>query len=228
MFPLTAAPAKVRDRMAPNAPHTLDGAAYMPYATYADMGTDLHLASDYRMIQWFQEHVVGSPVIVEAHAEQYRWGARVAIYTGLPSVLGWSWHQQQQRAVEGDPVSQRASEVADFYIRYTPEEARQFLEEYHVSYIVVGEMERAYYEFMQPCWPTADLTGVECDMSGRPLVTKPPLVSPQECAPIDAQAGDGRLRCPTHGLEKFERMVDLGWLKVAYQDGPAVVYEVIR
>ncbi|HSB89610.1 MAG TPA: DUF2298 domain-containing protein, partial [Anaerolineales bacterium] len=228
LFPLTAAPAKVRDRMAPTAPHTLDGAAYMAYATYADMGTDLHLDSDYRMIRWMQDNVQGSPVIVEAHAEQYRWGARVAIYTGLPSVLGWSWHQQQQRAVEGDPVSQRASEVADFYIRYTPEEARQFLEKYQVSYVVVGEMEHAYYEFMQPCWPTVDLTGVECDMSGRPLITKPPLVPPQDCTPIEAQAGDGRLRCPTHGLEKFERMVDLGWLRVAYQDGPVVVYEVIR
>ena len=52
--------------------------------------------------------------------------------------------------------------------------------------------------------------------------------APEECSPIDPQGADGRLRCPTHGLEKFDQMVGLGWLKVAYQDGPAAVYEVVR
>ncbi len=48
LFPLTATPAKIRDRMSADAPHTLDGLAFMPYSTYADMGRDLHLDSDAR------------------------------------------------------------------------------------------------------------------------------------------------------------------------------------
>jgi hypothetical protein len=200
----------------------------MPHSEYFDLGGELDLASDYRMIVWLQDHVAGSPVIVEAHAEQYRWGGRMTIYTGLPSVLGWSWHQQQQRAVEGDPVTGRAAEVADFYIRYTEDEALEFLERYDVAYIIVGSMERVYYTTMEPCRPGPDPGGVDCDMSGRPLVTKPPLVSPEECVPIDPASGDERLRCPTHGLEKFTRMLARGWLREAYRDGDNVIYEVVK
>jgi uncharacterized membrane protein len=228
LFPLTATPAKIRDRMSPSAPHTLDGLAFMASSTYADMGRDLHLDADYRMIEWLEDNVVGSPVIVEAHAEQYRWGARTAIYTGLPAVLGWSWHQQQQRAIDSAPVLMRAEEIADFYTRDTAAEAQAFLDKYDVQYVIVGEMERAYYEEMQPCRPAADGPGVTCDMAGRPLVTKPPLVTPQECFPVDPQAPDGALRCPTHGLEKFETMAAQGLLQEVYRNGPTVIYEVVK
>ncbi|HET7012238.1 MAG TPA: DUF2298 domain-containing protein [Anaerolineales bacterium] len=227
LLPLTAGPAKIRDRMAPDAPHTLDGMAFMPYSSYSDLGGDLNLASDHKMILWLQDHVQGSPVIVEAHAEQYRWGARMAIYTGLPSVLGWSWHQQQQRAVGGDPVTQRAGEIADFYIRYSEAEAVEFLERYDVSYVIVGEMERVYYTTMEPCFAAPGQATVECDMSGRPLITRPPLVGPDECQPV-VSLEDGRLRCPTHGLEKFADMVASGILREAYRDGDNVIYEVVR
>jgi hypothetical protein len=54
------------------------------------------------------------------------------------------------------------------------------------------------------------------------------LVSPQECSPVDAQAPDGALRCPTHGLEKFETMAAQGLLREVYRDGPSVVYEVVK
>ncbi|OGT27837.1 MAG: hypothetical protein A2Z17_00435 [Gammaproteobacteria bacterium RBG_16_66_13] len=228
LFPFTATSSKIRDRMAPDAPHGLDGMAFMPYSEYFDLGGELDLASDYRMIRWLQDNVAGSPVIVEAHAEQYRWGARMTIYTGLPSVLGWSWHQQQQRAVEGDPVTGRAAEIADFFIRYTEDEALEFLERYDVAYIVVGSMERIYYTTMEPCRPGPEPGRVDCDMSGRPLVTKPPLVGPEECVPIDAASGEERLRCPTHGLEKFDGMLARGWLRGAYRDGDNVIYEVLR
>jgi YYY domain-containing protein len=228
LFPLTATQAKIRDRISPEAPHSLDGLAFMASSTYADMGRDLHLDADYRMIQWLQDNVEGSPPIVEAHAEQYRWGARTAIYTGLPSVLGWSWHQQQQRAGDSTAVLERASEIADFYTRFTVDEARDFLQRYGVRYIIVGEMERAYYEEMQPCWPAEDSPGVSCDMAGRPLVTKPPLVTPDECVPIDPAVPDGARRCPTHGLEKFSTMVADGTLREAYRDGDTVIYEVVE
>jgi len=227
LFPVTAAPAKIRDRMSTAAPHTLDGMAFMPFSTYADMGQDLSLDRDYRMIRWLQDHVQGSPVIVEGHAEQYRWGARTAIYTGLPAVLGWTWHEQQQRAIDSTPVLDRASQIADFYTRFTADEARAFLEKYRVRYVIVGDLERAYYESMEPCFPAPDSVGVTCDMSGRPLVTKPPLVPAAECVALDPSIPDGALRCPTHGLEKFDAMTASGILREAYRDGDTVVYEVV-
>jgi hypothetical protein len=59
-------------------------------------------------------------------------------------------------------------------------------------------------------------------------VTKPPLVGADECLPPDPQLPEGALRCPTHGLEKFETMVAHGILREAYRDGDTVVYEVLR
>ncbi len=57
-----------------------------------------------------QRNIEGSPVIAEAHGSNpYRSIAnRVAMYTGLPAIVGWDWHQRQQRAViPGSMVSNR-------------------------------------------------------------------------------------------------------------------------
>ena len=71
---------------------------------------------DLEAIRWLLDNVVGSPVILEGHAPEYRWGARYSINTGLPTVLGWNWHQRQQRAAADDQeVWDRANDVATIY-----------------------------------------------------------------------------------------------------------------
>ncbi|MGA2111237.1 MAG: DUF2298 domain-containing protein [Anaerolineales bacterium] len=137
---------KVEDRMAPNAPRTLDGMTYMAYAQYADQGQTMDLNEDFQAIEWMQENIIGSPVIVEANTVEYHWGSRFTIYTGLPGVVGWDWHQRQQRGVVSPvEVDARVQEVKEFYTTTDQGWARQFLSRYQVSYIVVGELERAYY-----------------------------------------------------------------------------------
>ncbi len=88
LFPVLATADKIDDRMAVDAPQTLDGMAYMAYASYYDMGLNMDLEEDYVAIQWLQDNVEGSPVIVEGQAYEYRWGNRYTIYTGLPGVVG--------------------------------------------------------------------------------------------------------------------------------------------
>ena len=146
LYPLSAGMAKMRDRMEPEAPHTLDGMAYMAYAQYNWEGV-MDLSQDYRAIRWMQENVPGSPVIVEGNPPgQYHWGARFSIYTGLPSVVGWQWHQQQQRAlVPSTWISSRVEEVAQFYTTTDLSQAQSFLRKYEVRYIVVGQLERNLY-----------------------------------------------------------------------------------
>jgi uncharacterized membrane protein len=147
LFPLVGGAAKVGDRMAPSSPHTLDGMAYMEHAVYHDHDTRLDLAEDSRAIRWLQEHVVGSPVIVEANTPEYRWGSRFTIYTGLPGVVGWNWHQRQQRALTPDQwVWVRVRAVEAFYTTEDLGFARAFLAHYGVHFIVVGQLERAYYD----------------------------------------------------------------------------------
>jgi YYY domain-containing protein len=145
LFTLTGSFDKMRDRMAAGVPLTLDSMEFMAHATYWD-GEEMDLSQDYRAIRWLQANVPASPVIVEGHAPEYRWGSRFSIYTGLPSVIGWNWHQRQQRTLTPDTwVWSRVNDVRDFYETADIAAARAFLEKYDARYIIVGQMERNYY-----------------------------------------------------------------------------------
>ena len=147
LYPIMAGTAKVKDRISENTPATLNGLAYMEYSTYHDRWEPMDLSQDYRAIRWLQENVSGSPVIVEANLRDlYRWGSRMTINTGLPGVVGWEWHQQQQRAVvNGSWITERIYEIANFYTTTDWQAALDFLRQYQVSYIIVGQQERGLY-----------------------------------------------------------------------------------
>lgn len=146
LYTVLATSAKVQDRIAPAAPRALDGMLYMSYARYADQGQSFDLKYDADAIRWMQENVKGSPVIVEVNAPEYRWGSRYTINTGLPGVLGWNWHQRQQRVLLPDRlVWQRSNDINAFYMGVDYQQAMDFLQKYGVRYIVVGEYERVYF-----------------------------------------------------------------------------------
>jgi YYY domain-containing protein len=145
LFTVSGTSAKMRDRWVPEAPHSLDAMTYMKYAQYPDFGQTFDLIQDYRAIRWMQDHIQGSPVIVEANCPEYRWCSRFTIYTGLPGVVGWNWHQRQQRGILSTWVEQRVAAVGDFYNSIDENFFRTFLKTYDVKYIIVGQLERAEY-----------------------------------------------------------------------------------
>ena len=126
-------------------PPTLDGMAYMRDSVYHDPNGAIQLSSDYEGIRWLQENVQGSPIVLEGHAPEYRWGARVSAYTGLPSVIGWANHQRQQRADYAWAVDRRIDDVNRIYSTTDPAEALSLLREYGVEYVYVGQLEGLYY-----------------------------------------------------------------------------------
>jgi uncharacterized membrane protein len=156
LYPPLATSAKIRDRFDPGLGPGLDGWEYMETATYWDPvgeqyshpgGVQYDLKWDLEAIRWLLDNVVGSPVILEGHAPEYRWGGRYSINTGLPTVLGWNWHQRQQRAAaDQDEVWARATEIALVYDAPGIMTIEPILEKYNVRYIVVGPLERAYYQ----------------------------------------------------------------------------------
>jgi len=156
LFTVTATYGKVNDRMTGLAPHTLDSLEYMKYATYSEFGRDMLLDQDYNAIRWLQDNVQGSPVIVEAAPAgvQYTWLSRMTIYTGLPGVVGWQWHQQQQRVQFSQQVIDRGLEVDNFFNTPDPDAARAFLKKYNVHYIIIGQEERAKYTPIDPTIPS--------------------------------------------------------------------------
>jgi YYY domain-containing protein len=147
LYPLLGGTAKIKDRMTPeDAPHTLDGMAFMEFAEFDDLGTRMDLSQDYQAIRWLQENVVGSPVIIEGNMVEYHWGTRNTIYSGLPNVIGWNWHQRQQRALAPEHlIPERINDVNDFYITTDPSLAQDILRRYGVEYVIVGQLERALY-----------------------------------------------------------------------------------
>ena len=131
---------------------TLNGLSYLstqPVFARYDNGLEaepsiVRIGEDLELINWLRSSVSGSPTIVEWSGLSYDWNSRIAVHTGLPTVLGWSSHQRQQRSGYQDMVSQRKFEVQNFYTLKDHEFMTDFLLSYGVSYIIVGVQERRF------------------------------------------------------------------------------------
>ncbi|MCL4458962.1 MAG: DUF2298 domain-containing protein [Chloroflexi bacterium] len=124
---------------------TLDGTVFMRHAVYHDERGTMCLHRDLEAITWIQDHISGTPVILEGHTPVYRWGGRVSIYTGLPTVLGWDWHQRQQRWGYQWMIDERLQDIQTMYSSISPEQTLPLLDKYDIHYIYVGDLERNYY-----------------------------------------------------------------------------------
>ncbi len=154
-YPYLATEKKIADRWPDisQPPVTLDGMAFMlgeadqsAPANYDDDGKLINLAEDYAAIQYMQDNIKGSPVIVEGNTTEYRWGSRFSVHTGLPSVIGWSWHTRQHNSLlDGGWFTKKIDTLNDFYNSTDPIAALDYLAENEVGYIILGDLERAYY-----------------------------------------------------------------------------------
>jgi uncharacterized membrane protein len=151
LYPIMATQARWIDRFNASATGmTLDGQAYMQHAVYGDNNVWFNTVGDYHMINWLLENIEGTPTIIEAQTTEYKWGARIAINTGLPTVMGWNWHQRQQRNVLdlNNVVWNRTNNVAAFYNTPSMETAWDLIQFYDIEYIIVGVLERVTYNDM--------------------------------------------------------------------------------
>ena len=145
-YPVLATWARWRDRLASGAGFTLDGEAFMRTAVHVESAVPFPLAPDRDAIEWLRTSVAGTPVIAEAHLPEYHWGSRISVHTGLPTILGWQYHEMQQRALlPAAVVARRARDVDDVYRTADVAAARTILARYHVEYVYVGPLERIVY-----------------------------------------------------------------------------------
>ncbi len=144
VYPVLGTQARLADRFHPTR-LTLDGTAFMAETVHTEQGRPIPLQTELEGIRWLQDNVAGSPVVLEAHHHQYHWTSRIANYTGLPTVLGWPWHQIQQRQTYAAQVQERARDIRTIYETNDRPRALELMEKYDVAYVVVGQPERAYY-----------------------------------------------------------------------------------
>ena len=147
LYPITATRAKVNDRYTMGSPSGLNGMDFMRTAVYQDRNYDEVLEYDRQAIEWLRANVEGSPVILEGNAPLYHWASRVSVYTGLPTVIGWDWHEKQQRSIiDGAIIDRRLDAVRQMYNSRSADEALALAKRFRVAYIYVGDVERAFYD----------------------------------------------------------------------------------
>jgi len=120
-------------------PPSLDGAAWIRQAH----------PDDYTAAQWLNATVPDAPVILEASGGSYSYFGRVAAQTGLPTVLGWDFHELQWRGTYDEP-GKRKPEIEKLYQTLDIKEAQALLDKWNVSYVYVGRQEREAYHLTQP------------------------------------------------------------------------------
>jgi len=113
---------------------TLDGLAYL---------ADTH-PGEYKAVTWLREKVRGTPVVLEAQGLSYREFGRISMYTGLPTVVGWSPHVEQ-RGNSPEEVETRRAAVDAIYAFPTAADTGPLLRRYRVGYVYVGWVEKKTY-----------------------------------------------------------------------------------
>ncbi len=141
-------------------PPTLDGMAYFA-RDYPD---------DWAAIQWLNQNVPDTPVILEGTKGAY-WlegrSSRIAMATGLPTVLGWANHEGQWRGKYFDRVADREGNIRTLYQVRDWTTAQTLLDAYRIKYVVVSLLERGWYnptylpkfdQNMLPVFQSGDVT----------------------------------------------------------------------
>ena len=113
---------------------TLDGMEYLK-SIYPD---------DYQAVKWLDKNIAGSPVILEAPGAVFAYTSRVATFTGLPTVVGWTSWETMWRGYSAD-VGERENDVNTVYNTSNNDQAIELLNKYNVQYIYVGSVERNKY-----------------------------------------------------------------------------------
>lgn len=102
---------------------------------------------DYEAILWLKsQHTsdMPAPVVLEAVGESYTDYARISSHTGFPTVLGWPVHEWLWRGSYDEPGT-RVEQVRQIYEGANRAAVETLLENFNVTYIVIGELEREKY-----------------------------------------------------------------------------------
>jgi YYY domain-containing protein len=155
IYPLLAIPARAGEY---GGPATLDGAAHLAISH----------PDDYAAIEWLNANVTGTPVILETPGGGYEYQGRVSAHTGLPTLLGWSGHENQWRGNSREQDIRRP-DIETLYNSTNAVEVFTLLDAYDITYVYVGPVEREpgryspaglakFNELMQVVYEQGDVT----------------------------------------------------------------------
>jgi uncharacterized membrane protein len=116
-------------------------------------------------IHWLQNAPDG--VVAEAVGGAYSNYARISVYTGLPTVLGWDNHEGQWR--DYALLGSRAQDIEVLYTTHDWIATQDIINRYNIRYIFVGNLERSTYNvneekfnrFLKPVFQQGNVTVYE-------------------------------------------------------------------
>ncbi len=136
---------KARNVGGQTAARGLDGSAFLQSS----------IPDDYAAINWLKANTTGSDVLLECCHNEYDWPGRMSAFTGVPTLMAWDIsHESLWRAGEADlqaQVGTRRAVVNAIYqgtdpaspgTAMSPAKLISTLNQYNVSYVVVGAVER--------------------------------------------------------------------------------------
>lgn len=114
---------------------TINGLSYLKYKNI----------SEYQAIEWLNKNIKGTPTLLEAHGELYGDYSRIAMNTGLPTVVGWD-HHLNQRAVPQSEIDKRAKDIETIYSTPNANLAYDLLSKYQIKLIYISWLEARKYD----------------------------------------------------------------------------------
>jgi YYY domain-containing protein len=117
---------------------TLDGLAYYK----------AQFPGEWEIIAWFEQNAPGQTVVAEAVGGSYSEFGRVAMGTGLPTLMGWDFHERQWRGAyfDDEKVVGRPGDVQTLYQTRDWTAAQEIIGQYNIEYVVVSPIERNKYK----------------------------------------------------------------------------------
>ncbi|MGQ9493485.1 MAG: DUF2298 domain-containing protein [Anaerolineae bacterium] len=113
---------------------TLDGMAFLQNVR----------PDDYAAIRWLQSNVKGVAYIVESTGGSYTETAWVSAFTGLPTILGWDFHEHQWRG-NSIEANKRRPDIELIYRSPDVKQVLSLLDQYNVRYVYLGPVEKSKY-----------------------------------------------------------------------------------
>lgn len=113
----------------------LDAAAFL----------ETEMPDDYLAVNWLNDNVKGTPVVLEANGDSYSDNERISMATGLPTVLGWYVHEWLWR---GDTtlLEERVADIQNIYTAEDVSLVNFLIDKYEIEYLYVGKLEQEKFD----------------------------------------------------------------------------------
>ncbi len=102
--------------------------------------------AEYPALVFLRNYTMNQParrgIVLEASGMNYSWGDRVSTYTGLPTIVGWPFHELQWRGNLPElEIWNNWLDMDRIYQTTDPAAALKLLKKHNVRYVFVGQAE---------------------------------------------------------------------------------------